>query len=170
MIRTMTLKGTSTQWPLPNHESKSVVRSIILLVLPSHINRNAALVELTRKQSERFREALLDLPPTCDRITLICSGPSSADGNVMNGNTSSNQRRNNRHKNGSFSIRARGDFGETEVSPPGWALSSDFVLPAFVEMVRLVGMSLGNHRHLCSEVLSDIGNPNDRLSTARLSE
>lgn len=70
-------------------------------------------------QSEWFRDALLDLPPTSTRITLVATpatndAPDQAQGGSAT--VSSNNRRANRTKVGSFSIQAEGDFGSTEVS------------------------------------------------------
>jgi hypothetical protein len=56
---------------------------------------------LADNQSEWFRDALMDLPPTCTKITLTGS---------------SNQRRYHRADVGGFSITAKGDFGQTDVS------------------------------------------------------
>ncbi|RSH93832.1 ssDNA endodeoxyribonuclease [Saitozyma podzolica] len=68
-------------------------------------------------KSEWFRDALLDLPPTSTRITLVAT-PATNDVDQIQGGSatvSSNNRRANRTKVGSFSIQAEGDFGSTEL-------------------------------------------------------
>jgi cell cycle checkpoint protein len=74
---------------------------------------------ISHVQSEWFRDALLDLPPTSTRITLVAT-PATNDvpdqGQGGSATVSSNNRRANRTKVGSFSIQAEGDFGSTEVS------------------------------------------------------
>ncbi|GFZ45867.1 hypothetical protein JCM24511_03599 [Saitozyma sp. JCM 24511] len=72
-------------------------------------------------KSEWFRDALLDLPPTSTRITLVATpatndAPDQAQGGSAT--VSSNNRRANRTKVGSFSIQAEGDFGSTELDYP----------------------------------------------------
>lgn len=67
-------------------------------------------------QSEWFRDALLDLPPSSAKITLLATPKDSALPSLTSGVTSSSvQRRQNRAKVGSFSVLAEGDFGHTEV-------------------------------------------------------
>jgi cell cycle checkpoint protein len=68
-------------------------------------------------QSEWFRDALMDLPPTCTKITLTAIPPDTTHPpELLEATGSSNQRRYHRADVGGFSITAKGDFGQTEVS------------------------------------------------------
>ncbi|KAK4688112.1 cell cycle checkpoint protein, partial [Tremellales sp. Uapishka_1] len=69
--------------------------------------------------SQWLRDALLDLPPSCSRITLLAS-PADTDemGNIARATASSEKRHQQRSDLGTFSIRAAGDFGQTELDYP----------------------------------------------------
>jgi len=68
-------------------------------------------------QSEWFRDALMDLPPTCTKITLTAMpADTTHPAELLEATGSSNQRRYHRADVGGFSITAKGDFGQTDVS------------------------------------------------------
>ncbi|ORX33853.1 Rad1/Rec1/Rad17 [Kockovaella imperatae] len=81
-------------------------------------NQDDCVLYLIMK-SEWFRDALADLPPTSQRITLTATPrdrprPDDELGATMN----SNDRRSQRADVGSFAIKAIGDFGSTELDYP----------------------------------------------------
>ncbi|OCF40635.1 hypothetical protein I317_05567 [Kwoniella heveanensis CBS 569] len=70
-------------------------------------------------KSEWFRDALLDLPISSTRITLISTPPKAAPPPEQPGATiSSNGRYRHRAEVGQFKIEAEGDFGKTELDYP----------------------------------------------------
>ncbi|WVQ99013.1 hypothetical protein IAU59_006145 [Kwoniella sp. CBS 9459] len=70
-------------------------------------------------KSEWFRDALLDLPISSTRITLISTPPHEALPPDQPGATiSSNGRHRHRAEVGQFRIEAEGDFGKTELDYP----------------------------------------------------
>ncbi|WVF71893.1 hypothetical protein IAT40_006703 [Kwoniella sp. CBS 6097] len=70
-------------------------------------------------KSEWFRDALLDLPISSTRITLISTPPKEAPPTEQPGATiSSNGRYRHRAEVGQFRIEAEGDFGKTELDYP----------------------------------------------------
>ena len=72
---------------------------------------------LADNQSEWFRDALMDLPPTCTKITLTAMpADTTHPPELLEATGSSNQRRYHRADVGGFSITAQGDFGQTDVS------------------------------------------------------
>lgn len=74
-------------------------------------------------QSEWFRDALLDLPPTSTSITLTAT-PAKTEraAYVAQATGSSNMRRSHRADVGNFGIKAIGTFGQTQVSVGGSGL------------------------------------------------
>ena len=76
------------------------------------------------KQSEWFRDALMDLPPTCTKITLTAMpADTTHPPELLEATGSSNQRRYHRADVGGFSITAKGDFGQTDVSSSSAGIS-----------------------------------------------
>ncbi|KAK8869534.1 hypothetical protein IAR55_000100 [Kwoniella newhampshirensis] len=70
-------------------------------------------------KSEWFRDALLDLPPSSTRITLLATPPrESIPPQQPDATISSNGRHRHRAEVGQFSIQAEGDFGMTELDYP----------------------------------------------------
>ncbi|WVQ76573.1 hypothetical protein IAR50_006245 [Cryptococcus sp. DSM 104548] len=74
-------------------------------------------------QSESFRNALLDLPPSSNRITITAKPPydgegseGEADADESGGNA--RRRRKVRHEQGQFTIKAEGDLGTVELEHP----------------------------------------------------
>jgi len=59
----------------------------------------------------------MDLPPTCTKITLTAMpADTTHPPELLEATGSSNQRRYHRADVGGFSITAKGDFGQTDVS------------------------------------------------------
>ncbi|WWD16204.1 hypothetical protein CI109_100630 [Kwoniella shandongensis] len=70
-------------------------------------------------KSEWFRDALLDLPPSSTRITLLATPPKeSVPPHQPDATISSNGRHRHRAEVGQFSIQSEGDFGMTELDYP----------------------------------------------------
>ncbi|ORY30003.1 Rad1/Rec1/Rad17 [Naematelia encephala] len=70
-------------------------------------------------KSEWFRDALLDLPPSSTRITLVATPRDQpVPPEQPNATGSSNARHKQRADVGNFSIQAEGDFGKTELDYP----------------------------------------------------
>lgn len=102
-------------------------------------------------RSEWFRDALVDLPPSCTRVTLRAQPKPDADTNVTTGT--------GRAREGSFSLYAEGDFGTVQFDYP----SGRDVMDAFecddevtfsysAAHISLLGRALQHSLKICLQI------------------
>jgi hypothetical protein len=94
------------------------VYSVLYLIMKvDSLTPGYVYFKLIAGQSEWFRDALSDLPPTSTKITLRATPASEPDfQGAPDATASSNARNKHRANVGQFQIQAKGDFGTTEVS------------------------------------------------------